>query len=119
MSAPDVILCGSLTLDNVVTAGGRALAQSCGGNVVYAALGARLWRVRAGLVSRAGCDFPQDFLERLEALGLDIGGIARVAAHLQQFGFDLPRGHPTPVISSLPSAVSARSSRWIISSRPR
>lgn len=80
MSAPDVIVCGSLTLDNVVTAEGRALPQSCGGNVVYAALGARLWQVRAGLVSRAGCDFPLDFLERLEALGLDIGGIARVAA---------------------------------------
>lgn len=80
MSAPGVILCGSLTLDNVVTAEARALPQSCGGNVVYAALGARLWRVRAGLVLRAGCDFPQDFLGRLEALGLDIGGIARVAA---------------------------------------
>ena len=115
MSAPDVILCGSLTLDNVVTAGGRALAQSCGGNVVYAALGARLWRVRAGLVSRAGCDFPQDFLERLEALGLDIGGIARVAAlHGMNVAFayredgSRMRAFPAVVMAALPARERPR-----------
>ncbi len=67
MSAPNVILCGSLTLDNLVTAEGRALPQSCGGNVVYAALGARLWRVRAGLVSHAGCVFPAAVMAALPA----------------------------------------------------
>ena len=66
MTAPDLIACvGSLTFDNVVTAEGRALARTCGGNVVYAALGARLWGARVGLVSRAGADFPSAFLDRM------------------------------------------------------
>ena len=80
MIAPDLMICGSLTLDNVVTADGRPLPQTCGGNVVYAALGARLWGARVGLVSRAGSDFSPAFLDGLAALDLDLGGIVRIDA---------------------------------------
>ena len=76
--SPDLVVCGSLTTDNVVTADGRMLPQSCGGNVVYAALGARLWGPSVGLVSRAGADYPADFLDGLAARGLDLDGIACV-----------------------------------------
>jgi ribokinase len=80
VTAPDVIVCGSLTLDNVVTASGERLPQTAGGNVVYAALGARLWGIRVGMVSRAGSDYPRPFLGSLASLGLDVGGISRVEA---------------------------------------
>ena len=72
-----VLCCGSLTLDNVVLADGRHLPRSCGGNVVYSALAARLWHDRVGLVSRVGCDYPQSFLTLLADHGLDLGGVVR------------------------------------------
>ncbi len=76
-----LLICGSFTLDNVRTADGTLLPQSCGGNVVYAALAASLWsRDPVRLVSRVGQDYPTAFLHELRERGLDLGGVARVAA---------------------------------------
>lgn len=115
MTVPELIVCGSLTLDNVVTADFGLLPRSCGGNVVYAALGARLWAPRVGLVSRAGCDYPADFLDSLADLGLDLGGIARVdAPHGMNVAFTYRpdgsrvRAFPADVTARIPSAERAR-----------
>jgi ribokinase len=115
MTAPDLIVCGSLTLDNVVTAEGRALAQSCGGNVVYAALGARLWGARVGLVSRAGNNLPRAFLEFLQALGLDLAGVRPVdAPHGMNVAFayrpdgSRVRAFPPGLMAALPPAERHR-----------
>jgi ribokinase len=79
VSGPDLLIFGSLTLDNVRTAEGVLLPQSCGGNAVYAALGARLWHTGTiGVVSRAGANYPAAFLAELERFVLDLGGIARL-----------------------------------------
>ncbi len=75
----DLLVCaGSLTLDNVVTAEGRQLPQSYGGNVLYSALGARIWHDAVGLVSRAGADFPAACVDMLAARGLRTEGIRRL-----------------------------------------
>ena len=80
MSVPDLLVAGSLTIDNVRTANGDLLPPRPGGNVIFAALGARLWSDAVGLVSRAGADYPAGALERLTSLGLDLSGITRVDA---------------------------------------
>ena len=75
----DLLVCaGSLTLDNVLTAEGRQLPQSYGGNVLYSALGARIWHDAVGLVSRAGANFPAACLDMLAERGLRIEGIRRL-----------------------------------------
>lgn len=75
----DLLVCaGSLTLDNIVTAEGRQLPQSFGGNVLYSALGARIWHDAVGLVSRAGSDFPAACLDLLAGRGLRTEGIRRL-----------------------------------------
>ena len=115
MSAPDLVTFGSLTLDNVVTADGTRLPRNAGGNVVYAALGAALWGGSVGLVSRAGADYPADFLAMLEDRGLDLGGIARIdAPHGMNVAFayrpdgSRVRAFPPEVVALIPPAERAR-----------
>ena len=78
--SPGLLVAGSLTVDNVRTADGVLLPPRPGGNVIFAALGARLWSNAIGLVSRAGADYPAGALDRLAARGLDLAGITRVDA---------------------------------------
>ena len=73
---PDLVTVGGLTVDNVISADGRvALAQS-GGNGAYSAVGAIFWTPRVGLVSCAVSSYPRKTLERLQAHGVDLGGVA-------------------------------------------
>ena len=73
---PDLVAVGGLTVDNVISADGRvALAQS-GGNGAYSAVGATVWTPSVGLVSCAVSSYPRKTLERLQAHGVDLGGVA-------------------------------------------
>ena len=65
MKTPELVVFGSLTIDNVVRANGEILPQSAGGNSVYAALGARVWSDSVGIVSRYGAGYPEAFIDRL------------------------------------------------------
>src|SRR5262245_35161548 len=78
MNAPELVVFGCLTLDNVVTAEGVCLPQSFGGNCLYAVLGARLWCDRVGIVSRYGADYPGAVFELLRETGIDAAGLARL-----------------------------------------
>jgi ribokinase len=99
----------------VVTADRRFLPQSAGGNVVYSALGARLWHDRVGLVSRAGSNFSGAFLDMLASKGLDLGGIQQSS---QPHGMNVAfcyspdgsrvRQFPPEVVQMLPADERAR-----------
>ena len=115
MSAPALLIAGSLTIDNVRTAGGDLLPRRPGGNVVFAALGARLWSGSIGLVARAGTDYPAGALEDLAALGLDLGGITRTGTpHGMNVAFSYaPDGSrvrifPPEIMAEIPDAERAR-----------
>ncbi len=85
---PELVVFGSLTIDNVMRADGEILPQSFGGNCVYAALGARLWSDRVGIVSRYGSTYSEDQLARLKRLGVDTGCARRVRGpHLRNVAF--------------------------------
>jgi sugar/nucleoside kinase (ribokinase family)/fructoselysine-6-P-deglycase FrlB-like protein len=73
-----VVVVGNLTIDDVVLPDGTTRMGSVGGNSIYAALGARLWNPSVGLVTRRGADFPAHHLRRLEAAGLDLGGVVDI-----------------------------------------
>jgi sugar/nucleoside kinase (ribokinase family) len=53
----------------------RAIVDSPGGNLLYAASGARLWGEHIGLLSRVGEDYPQDWLKQFTRRGFDTQGI--------------------------------------------
>lgn len=88
MSGPALIVCGSLTIDNVVRANGEILPQSAGGNAVYAALGACVWSDSVGIVSRCGEGYPEAALKVLRDHGVDLGGVRRVEGpHMMNVAF--------------------------------
>jgi sugar/nucleoside kinase (ribokinase family)/fructoselysine-6-P-deglycase FrlB-like protein len=74
-ATPDVVVVGNLTIDDVVHPNGDTTMASPGGNTIHAATAAALWGKRVGAVARLGSDFPRSALDRLEASGLDLGGL--------------------------------------------
>lgn len=78
MTSPELVIFGSLTIDNVVRADGEIMPAYFGGNAVYSVLGARLWSQRVGVVSLYGEGYPVACFDLLQSLGIDTGGIRRV-----------------------------------------
>ncbi len=73
---------GGLREDYFITPSGEVHLREIGGNAVYAAVGARLWSERVGLVARVGANYPEAWLRLFDAFGLDTRGVTRVAEPL-------------------------------------
>lgn len=80
--APDLVTVGGLTVDNVIAADGTVALAQAGGNGAYSAVGALLWCDRVGLVSQAVASYPRDVIARLQAGGVDLGGVVWTEARL-------------------------------------
>lgn len=72
---PDLVTVGGLTVDNVIASDGTVGLAKAGGNGAYSAVGALLWCQRVGLVSHAVQSYPHEVIARLEAHGVDLGGV--------------------------------------------
>jgi len=115
MGRDRLVFAGSLTIDNIVTADRQMMPPSPGGNVVYSALGARLWHDNVGVVTVAGAGFPAEYLGRLEAAGIDLGGVRQLdAPHGMNVAFCYAadgtrvRRFPAEVLATIPEAERAR-----------
>jgi ribokinase len=73
---PSVWFLGNLTIDDVVLPDGSTAMGLCGGNAIYAALGARLWQRRVGLAARIGPDYPMAEIARVRAAGIQLELVA-------------------------------------------
>ncbi len=73
---PTLVIAGHLSRDYILPPAGRPLLDVPGGDLLYAAAGAALWERGAGLLGRAGEDYPQEWLRSFEQHGLDTGGIS-------------------------------------------
>jgi sugar/nucleoside kinase (ribokinase family) len=73
-----VVVAGGFTLDDTVLLSNEIMRGAPGGNVLYAAIGARLWRDSVGLIALIGRDYPQAYIELLKEKGFDTTGITRV-----------------------------------------
>ncbi|MFG1705325.1 PfkB family carbohydrate kinase [Nonomuraea sp. M3C6] len=78
MDTRRVLVIGNLTIDDVVRPDGTVRMASPGGNVVYAALAARLWNPEVRIVTRRGDDLPGEILEVLRRLGVDTSGVRTI-----------------------------------------
>ena len=72
---PDLICCGGLRVDYLITHDGQAHLREMGGNALYAAVGARLWSDQVGLLARVGENYPVGWLDALRRHGLDTSGV--------------------------------------------
>jgi fructoselysine-6-P-deglycase FrlB-like protein/sugar/nucleoside kinase (ribokinase family) len=75
---PRLIVVGNLTVDDVVLPDGSTRMGSPGGNCLYAALSARLWQPRVGVVTRCGEDFPRDLHALLSSLDVASEGVVAI-----------------------------------------
>lgn len=77
--APELVVAGNLLVDDIVCHDGRTLMGEPGGGAMYVSLAASLWGVRVGLVSVLGSDYPARAVQALEARGVDLEGVRRIA----------------------------------------
>lgn len=64
--------------DYIITRDGRAITGVVGGNALYSAVGAALWRDEVALWSKIGDNYPAKRLETLAQFGLNVTGLVRV-----------------------------------------
>lgn len=77
-----IVTAGGMRIDYLITQEGEARIGLVGGNALYSAVGAALWKKelngRIGLWARIGQNYPQEWLQELAALGLDTAGLVRI-----------------------------------------
>lgn len=115
MTTPELVILGSLTTDNVLTAEGKPLPQTQGGNVIYSALGARIWSDAVGVVSRVGRDYDRALIDRIAGLGIAVDGVRRLDEHHEMnvaFRYEADgrrdRFFPEAVMATIPAADRPR-----------
>ncbi len=74
-SPVEYAIVGGMREDFFITPAGETHLHKIGGNALYAAVGARLWAEQIGIVSRVGENYPREWLERVEARGIDTRGV--------------------------------------------
>ncbi len=77
MESPKSIFVGTLTRDFFITAEGKAVSDTIGGTLPYAAMGYKLWEKSPppGLITRVGEDYPQKWLDELQQNGVNTQGV--------------------------------------------
>ena len=99
------LMFGNLTVDDTVFPDGTTAMRSLGGNALYAAIGAWLWRADVAIVTRVGRDYPQDLLVQLREAGLCVDGLVRRDSHyIRQWQlYDVEGGRVYVPLRSAPS----------------
>lgn len=74
MSPATLYTLGNFTIDDIVLwSSGQTWMGQPGGNVLFSALGARMWLDQVGLLARLGSDYPCERLQEIAARGLTLG----------------------------------------------
>jgi hypothetical protein len=77
-----IITGGGMRVDYLITQTGEARTGLVGGNALYSAVGAAIWRERLDesicLWARIGQNYPLEWLKKLNAIGLDTAGLTLI-----------------------------------------
>lgn len=110
MESPKFIFAGTLNRDYFITADGKAVLDTLGGSLPYAAAGFKLWEKSPppGLIARVGEDYPQKWLDDLERNDIDTRGVKIIPEALDVRNFYVytdkatrVTGDPIPYFSRL------------------
>lgn len=71
------IILGRLSQETIINSRNEVFINQPGGNLLYAAYGYYLWGERAGLISRVGRNYPQEWVASITDLGFETAGITR------------------------------------------
>ncbi|BCX04137.1 MAG: hypothetical protein KatS3mg053_2075 [Candidatus Roseilinea sp.] len=78
LGSHQLLCCGGLRTDYIITARGEARLMEMGGNALYAAAGAKVWLERVAILARVGESYPLGWLDDLREYGFDVSGIRQV-----------------------------------------
>ncbi|MCP5098656.1 MAG: carbohydrate kinase family protein [Chloroflexi bacterium] len=84
---PKFITSGGMRIDYLITHEGEARVGMVGGNGLYAAVGAAIWRQDVGLWARIGVNYPEQWLQDLQQIGFTTEGLVRVDGHQEHRTF--------------------------------
>jgi ribokinase len=69
-----LLVAGNFSVDETISPDG-ATSTAPGGDALYSALGAAIWRYPVGIVSRVGRDYPGQLWDQLRSWGVDVAGL--------------------------------------------
>ncbi|MCS6993294.1 MAG: carbohydrate kinase family protein [Anaerolineales bacterium] len=70
-----LVIAGQLRRQYLLPPAGKPLLDTPGGNLLYAAAGARLWTNSVSLLARVGEDYPTEWLRQFRQRGIDTRGV--------------------------------------------
>ncbi len=74
---PKYLVIGCLGIDNIIFEDGRSMPQQPGGDAYYGSVGAHIWDSSVGIVAIIPRTYPQEWVDKLHASGMDTSGIFR------------------------------------------
>lgn len=74
---PKYLVIGCLGIDTIIFEDGRSMPRQPGGDAYYGAVGAHIWDPSVGIVAVIPRTYPQEWLDALQASGVDITGVFR------------------------------------------
>ncbi len=96
-ATPTYLFAGKLTRDFYITADDRPVIDVPGGNLLYAAVGMKIWDAALpGLIARVGEDYPQPWLDDLNRRGFNTRGVHVLPEALDLRDFYVFRDPLTP-----------------------
>lgn len=98
---PHFVIAGLLQREYILPPVGHPVLDGPGGNLLYAASGARAWETGIGLLGRVGEDYPFQWRQDFEARGFNTGGLKILPGSLDlrsfraySSNFELSRNNP-------------------------
>ncbi|HEY59425.1 MAG TPA: carbohydrate kinase family protein [Anaerolineae bacterium] len=82
-----VVIAGMLQRETIINVKKDIHIDQPGGNLLYTAACYKIWHSGVGLVSRISEDFPQEWLEQFQRIGLDTRGIKRSSQKINDCRF--------------------------------
>lgn len=86
-SSPAIVTAGGLRVDYLITRHGYAKNRIMGGNGLYSAVGAAIWSESVSIWSRAGENYPYEWLAQLRNSGIDTRGIVSIPGNQEHRTF--------------------------------
>jgi hypothetical protein len=81
------IVAGKVSRNYTILPSGEVQEDVIGGSALYGAAGAGVWESGIGVIARASCDYPQEWLERISKKGVDSRGIHKLSDQIDQRAF--------------------------------
>jgi ribokinase len=76
-ASPRYLTIGDCAIDHIILSTGKKIPPQFGGAPIYAAIGINIWCPSVGIVSVVSANYPQQFLDALNKVGINIAGIRR------------------------------------------